>query len=75
MGKDMGKNISKKINQGSKKRKNAIGCDSVLSAWIAERGSQAELLKPLFEEYQRSANLDISMLIIAEQRLRNLYGG
>ena len=75
MGKDMGKDISKKINQGSKKRKNSIGCDSVLSAWIAERGSQAELLKPLFEEYQRSANLDISMLIIAEQRLRNLYGG
>ena len=72
------KDMGKKINQSKKPRKGdigCVGCDSALNAWIEQRGSQAKLLKPLFEEYQRSANLDISMLIIAEQRLRNLYGG
>ena len=55
-----------------------IGCngrDSVLEAWINDRGAQAKLLEPLFNELRRSANIDMSMLIIAEQRLRNLYGG
>jgi glutamate dehydrogenase len=72
------KDMGKQINQGKKTRKQdigCVGCDSALGAWIEQRGAQAKLLKPLFEEYQRSANLDISMLIIAEQRLRNLYGG
>ena len=72
--KDMGPNI----NQGPKKNKNdigCIGCDSVLDAWINDRGEQAKLLQPLFDELRRSPNLDMSMLIIAEQRLRNLYGG
>lgn len=72
--KDMGDDI----NQGKKKGKNDIGCmgcNSVMDAWIQDRGSQAKLLAPLFDELRRSATLDISMLIIAEQRLRNLYGG
>ena len=72
------KDMGSEINQGQQKNKNdigCIGCDSVLQSWIEERGTQAKLLEPLFNEYRRSANLDISMLIIAEQRLRNLYGG
>ncbi len=72
------KDMNKDINQGKKKSKNdigCIGCESVLQAWITDRGAQAKLLEPLFNELRRSANLDISMLIIAEQRLRNLYGG
>lgn len=72
------KDIGNKIHQGSKKDKGDIGCEgckSALQLWINERGSQAKLLEPLFNEYRRVANLDLSMLIIAEQRLRHLYGG
>lgn len=72
------KDMGKQINQGKKTSKNdigCVGCQSALTAWIDERGTQAKTLKPLFNEYKRSANLDLSMLIIAEQRLRNLYGG
>ncbi len=72
------KDMGGSIHQGKKTKKDdigCIGCDSVLDAWIVDRGSQAKLLEPMFAEYRRSGNLDISMLIIAEQRLRNLYGG
>jgi glutamate dehydrogenase len=72
--KDMGKDI-----QNGKKKSNkdigCIGCNSILQAWIDDRGAQAKLLEPLFDELRRSSNLDMAMLIIAEQRLRNLYGG
>lgn len=76
--KDMGDSITHNNPKGKKKKKGAIGCigcDSVLEAWINDRGTQAKLLEPLFDELRRSSNLDLSMLMIAEQRLRNLYGG
>ncbi|HPD82203.1 MAG TPA: NAD-glutamate dehydrogenase [Alphaproteobacteria bacterium] len=72
------KDMGKEIHQGPQKNKNdigCVGCNSALEAWISERGAQAKLLEPLFNELRRSANMDMSMLIIAEQRLRNLYGG
>lgn len=77
--KDMGDEITQN-KKSSKKKKGetdigCVGCDSALQAWITDRGAQAKLLEPLFSELRRSANLDISMLIIAEQRLRNIYGG
>ncbi len=49
--------------------------ESILQKWIDSRGSQAKLLEPLFAEFRRSGSIDIATLIIAEQRLRNLYGG
>jgi len=76
--KDMGNEITQTKKQKQKKKSKEIGCvgcDSALQAWINDRGAQAKLLEPLFNELRRSANLDISMLIIAEQRLRNIYGG
>lgn len=66
------KDMSKDINQKGKK---AMTEDAVLDCWIEGRGEQARLMEPLFDEMRRSTALDISMLIIAEQRLRNLYGG
>jgi glutamate dehydrogenase len=48
---------------------------SILDHWINERGEQARLMQPLFDELRETATLDMSMIIIAEQRLRNLYGG
>ena len=59
------KDMGSKINQGPKKSKKdigCIGCESVLQAWINERGEQAKLLEPLFDELRRSSNIDISML-------------
>ncbi|MAZ76063.1 MAG: glutamate dehydrogenase [Micavibrio sp.] len=67
--KDMQKEIASIQNNGvSKKHK-------IVDAWIDSRGAQAKLLQPLFDELKRSSSLDMSMIIIAEQRLRNLYGG
>lgn len=48
---------------------------SILESWINERGEQAKLMQPLFDELRKATTLDMSMIIIAEQRLRNLYGG
>lgn len=48
---------------------------SILESWINERGEQAKLMQPLFDELRKATILDMSMIIIAEQRLRNLYGG
>ena len=62
--KDIGKNLPTKESK-----------TNIVDQWINNRGSQARLLEPLFDELRRSANLDISILTIAEQRLRNLYGG
>ncbi len=73
--KDEGTNIAKSSKKKKKNDIGCIGCDSALEAWINNRGTQAKLLETLFNEYKRSNKLDISMLIIAEQRLRNLYGG
>ena len=72
--KDMGKDISARKTKG-KKEIGCIGCDSILEEWIKGHSKKAGLLEALFNEYRRSPNIDISMLIIAEQRLRNLYGG
>lgn len=70
------KDMSELINKStSKKSKKTISSDSVLDAWIDDRGAQAKLIEPLFNEMRRGSTIDISMLIIAEQRLRNLYGG
>ncbi len=48
---------------------------SILESWINQRGEQAKLMQPLFDELRKATTLDMSMIIIAEQRLRNLYGG
>lgn len=67
--KDMQKQI-KAIPKGKNDKKR-----NIVEDWIDSRGAQAKLLQPLFDELKRSTSLDMSMIIIAEQRLRNLYGG
>lgn len=49
--------------------------DNILSTWIDTHGSQARLLEPLFADLRGVSAVELPMLIIAEQRLRNLYGG
>jgi glutamate dehydrogenase len=49
--------------------------ESVLEAWLSRRGDKARLLEPFFAELRDTGSIDFSLLIIAEQRLRGLYGG
>ncbi len=48
---------------------------SLVEKWLKKHENRAKQLDPLFAELRRSGTIDLSMLIIAEQRLRNLYGG
>ncbi len=43
--------------------------------WLETHGTQAQAIEPLFNDMRAAASVDLPMLIIAEQRLRNLYGG
>ncbi|GJL85524.1 MAG: glutamate dehydrogenase [Micavibrio sp.] len=48
---------------------------SPVEKWLQKNGDQARQLDPLFAELRRAGTIDLAMLIIAEQRLRNLYDG
>jgi glutamate dehydrogenase len=48
---------------------------SVLEFWLAEHTAMTAQIDPLFAEMRRAATIDLPMLVIAEQRLRHLYGG
>ncbi|MEM6781318.1 MAG: NAD-glutamate dehydrogenase, partial [Pseudomonadota bacterium] len=48
---------------------------TILKNWMKDHGLQAEQIEPLFQELRSASHLDLPMLVIAEQRLRNLYGG
>ncbi|NCC22107.1 MAG: NAD-glutamate dehydrogenase [Alphaproteobacteria bacterium] len=48
---------------------------SIVRKWLDGHQHQAKQIEPLFAEMRRAASIDLSMLIIAEQRLRALYGG
>jgi len=47
----------------------------IMQNWMDNRGDKAKIIEPFFAEIYRNGTLDIAMLIIAEQRLRSLYGG
>ncbi len=57
-----------------KKGKGAIK-SGVVSEWIATHGAQATALEPLFADLRKATSVDLPMLIIAEQKVRSLYGG
>jgi glutamate dehydrogenase len=46
-----------------------------VKGWIEQCAPHASQIETLFEEIRQAGTIDLSMLIIAEQRLRNLYGG
>lgn len=48
---------------------------AIVDHWVKNHCPQARKLEPLFGEIRNAGATDISMLIIAEQRLRNLFGG
>ncbi len=48
---------------------------SIVDLWLEEHGAQFKQLDSLFVDLKRSGTVDLTMLTVAEQRLRNLYGG
>ncbi len=64
------------IGQMGQKIKNGkLDKASIVESWVQTHCQQAQQLEPLFVDIRHAGNIDISMLIIAEQRLRSLYGG
>ena len=49
--------------------------EEIMRDWMENRGDKAKIIEPFFAEIYQAGTLDMSMLIIAEQRLRSLYGG
>lgn len=48
---------------------------SLVECWLTDHPTLAGQFDPLFTELRRAGHIDLSMLVIAEQRLRALYGG
>ncbi len=67
--KDMGADL-KAPKKGAKSTS-----DNIVSGWIVTHGKQASAVEPLFADMRKATTVDLSMLIIAEQKLRGLYGG
>ncbi len=65
-------NDMKKEIAGKKTKKSG---HKIMQDWMNQRGEKAKIIEPFFAEIYRTGTLDLSMLIIAEQRLRSLYGG
>lgn len=57
----------------SKKSKGSKDKPAIVSGWMQTHGQKAVALEPLFAEMRKAGNVDLPMLIIAEQKLRNLY--
>ncbi|HEY8190951.1 MAG TPA: NAD-glutamate dehydrogenase domain-containing protein, partial [Alphaproteobacteria bacterium] len=51
------------------------GKNGIVRAWLEQHALQANQFENLFGELRRSGTPDLSRLIIAEQNLRQLYGG
>ncbi len=51
------------------------GRNDLLAGWLENHQSMLGQIDPLLTEMRRTASLDLPMLIIAEQRLRHLFGG
>ena len=65
--------LTVRILKDSGEKKNAgLG---IVARWMYARGPQAAGLEPLFADMRKAGNVDLPMLIIAEQKLRSLYAG
>lgn len=48
---------------------------SLLESWLEDHPNLPKQFDPLFADLRRAGTVDLPMLVIAEQRLRGLYGG
>lgn len=65
--------ITVRILQDSKSYQNADGTE--INTWIEKHDHMVSELDPFFSKIKSTGTLDLPMLVIAEHRLRNLYGG
>ena len=49
--------------------------DKILAKWLEKNQTRSKQIESFFSTIRKSGTVDMSMLIIAEQRLRHLYGG
>lgn len=49
--------------------------DSLVNVWLEKYAHQVKQLDSLFADLRRAGTVDMPMLTVAEQRLRQLYGG
>ncbi len=47
---------------------------SIVELWLEKYGNHVKQIDPLFTELRRAGTVDLTMLTVAEQRLRNIYG-
>ena len=47
----------------------------LFECWLEDHQQTASQIDPLFHDLRKAGTIDLPMLIIAEQRLRHLYGG
>ena len=48
---------------------------SLVDTWLEKHAHQIKQLDPVFADLRRAGTIDLTMLTVAEQRLRHLYGG
>lgn len=51
----------------------AVPARKIVDTWMSTHASLTAQIDPVLEDIRRAATLDLPMLVIAEQRLRNLY--
>jgi NAD-specific glutamate dehydrogenase len=56
-------------------KKPAAQEETIVKRWVQAHGQHAEAIEPIFAEMRKATAVDLPMLIIAEQKLRDLYGG
>ena len=59
---------------GTGKKKSAPTA-GIVEDWLNTHGAHAATLEPLFADLHKAPTIELPMLIIAEQKVRSLYGG
>ena len=68
---DMGKDRATKTKSTGK----AESKEGLVSGWMREHAHEVKPLEPFFAQLKRAGTVELSMLVIAEQRLRHLCAG
>ncbi len=48
---------------------------NIVEKWLKDHKYQISQITPLFTKIKQASSIELSMLVIVEQRMRNLYGG
>lgn len=65
--------LTKRVLKDCEANECKVGTD--IESWIEDNAHLVNELDPFFKKLNNTGSLDLPMLVIAEQRLRNLFGG